>query len=96
VDKRTESCGISVGVQAIGKEGRMLFLDKYANAEQLKIFAQPTTDFFGAQHIVINRDVAMTALTSQEEGSRLRPEVIKSLERSLKEHADIWAELANY
>jgi hypothetical protein len=68
-----------------------------ANAEQPRIFGHTrrTTAFFGMQDILVYRELVPPTQVPREQ-HLLRPEVIASLERSLTEHGDIWAELANY
>lgn len=69
---------------------------QYANAEQSAIFAEPTTDFFGMQLFLLDREAVSLEQVSHEQPSELRREVIESLERSLVEYGDVWAELAKY
>lgn len=69
---------------------------QYANSEQPKFFAEPTTDFFGMQSILIGSQVTLPVSSSSGRQPIPRPHVIESLERSLAEHGDIWAELARY
>lgn len=61
---------------------------KYANSEQPKIFRESTTAFSSIPVTLINKTVTASR------GSVLRPEVTESLERSMREHGSIWAELA--
>jgi len=67
-----------------------------ANAGQPKTFANPTTAFFAAEHLLLAPDVTVAALASHERRSGVRRSVVESLERSLTEHADVWAELAKH
>jgi hypothetical protein len=68
---------------------------QHANAEQPPIFGQPTTVFFGMQ-VIENREMTFMTPTPREQRPLPRQEVIESLERSLREHGDIWAELAKH
>ena len=67
---------------------------RYANAGQPKIFGRATTDFFAMQDIAINRGIALTAQAPRRRPVLPRPQVVESLERSLAEHGETWAELA--
>jgi hypothetical protein len=69
---------------------------KYANADQCEFFAEPTTEFFGRQSLLIDWERAPRTGILSEEGGVPRLEVVESMERSLKEHANVWAELAEH
>jgi hypothetical protein len=69
---------------------------QYANSEQATGFAPSTTDFFGMQLLQMDRDVALRTLAPRGQYAVPRQEFVESLERSLREHGDIWAELANH
>jgi hypothetical protein len=63
---------------------------QYANAEQLDHYGDATTLFgVGYQQAAMSADVS-----SWDQGPALRQEVVESLERSLEEHRDVWADLA--
>jgi len=70
---------------------------KYANSEPPSGLVAPTTDFFGVQLLRMRQDIAPITQMPREQRSLPRPrqEVIESLERSIAEHGDVWAELAN-
>lgn len=75
-------------------------LFKFANGDQSKQLGYPATDFNSVRTaleqfatVSVKGDFSLRAGPSQAKTS-VRPEVSASLERSLKEHADIWAELA--
>jgi hypothetical protein len=64
--------------------------EQYANAEQSRRYGHATA-FFGASY----QQVAMTTRPSfWHQGPAVREEVVESLERSLEEHKDVWADLA--
>jgi hypothetical protein len=67
---------------------------QYANTEQSGVFAQATTDFFVMQDVMFDRATMLITQVSRGRHLLPRPEVLQSLERSLVEHGEIWAELA--
>lgn len=69
---------------------------QYANSEQVTAFGSSTTDFFGMQLLQMNRDVTLVTSVPRGQYAVPRQEFVESLERSLREHGDIWAELANH
>jgi len=69
---------------------------QFANAKQAAVSAQPTTSFCGAQYALPLREAALGMSDPVWHGSLIRRKVIQSLERSLKEHHDVWSELAQY
>ncbi len=73
----------------------MIDLREYANAEQPRFFGQSSTDFFGVQAVPIDwKDVPATQMQPEQSQSP-RTEVVESLQRSLTQHRDVWAELAH-
>jgi len=69
---------------------------QYANAEQPEFFKEPTRDFLTVQPFLMVSEEAPTVQLPHERQQIPRPHVIESLERSLAEHGDVWAELARY
>lgn len=66
---------------------------EYSNAEQPEFFKEPTQGFFTVQPYLVVSEEAPTVRVPYEQQIP-RPHVIESLERSLAEHRDVWAELA--
>ncbi len=69
---------------------------QYANTGQPEIFRRATTDFFAMHDIAISRGITMTAPAPHRRHALPRPQVVESLERSLMEHGETWAELAKH
>lgn len=68
---------------------------EYANAEQPEFFAKPTTDRLPMTPVLMMDNREPTLQVPRERQQIPRPHVIESLEHSLAEHGDIWAELAS-
>lgn len=69
---------------------------QYASARQAAVFAQSTTVLCAMQYALPLREAALEMSESDWPESPIRPQVVQSLERSLKEHHDVWSELAQY
>jgi len=73
----------------------MIDLREYANSEQPRFFGQSAADFFGMQAIPIDWEGVPATQVQLEQSQSPRTEVVESLQRSLTQHRDVWAELAH-
>lgn len=73
----------------VGPSNGTTVVSQFSLGESNNFIAIETIAMFGGELFL--RDAPRHALKSQ-----VRPEVLASLERSLKEHAAVWAELAKY
>lgn len=67
---------------------------QYANAEQPQFFEEQPRNSLTVQPFLMVSEEAPTPEVSHEQQQIPRPRIIESLERSLSEHGDVWAELA--
>jgi hypothetical protein len=68
---------------------------EFANAKQTTALVVQTTELFDMHAFLGYREIDVDLPASRELPSGPRHDVIESLERSLEEHNDVWAELAN-